>query len=79
MGMTTREALLQYIAADLAARAEAANIDLMDEWDFPSGPCEDAPCCGCCGTNLYGTNNDDYDGPDESDFDGYNDEFEYGM
>jgi hypothetical protein len=17
--------------------------------------CEDAPCCGCCGTNIYGT------------------------
>lgn len=23
--------------------------------------CEDAPCCGCCGTNLYGGNeNRDY-------------------
>lgn len=20
--------------------------------------CEDAPCCGCCGTNLYGTSPD---------------------
>jgi hypothetical protein len=19
-------------------------------------PCEDAPCCGCCGTNIYGVN-----------------------
>jgi hypothetical protein len=18
-------------------------------------PCEDAPCCGCCGTSLYGS------------------------
>jgi hypothetical protein len=21
--------------------------------------CEDAPCCGCCGTNLYGVNQSD--------------------
>ena len=20
--------------------------------------CEDAPCCGCCGTNLYGVSQD---------------------
>lgn len=28
--------------------------------------CEDAPCCGCCGTNLYGTTPDSgyYDEPD---------------
>lgn len=22
--------------------------------------CEDAPCCGCCGTNLYGNDQSDY-------------------
>lgn len=27
--------------------------------------CEDAPCCGCCGTNLYGTNQS---GPDEAEW-----------
>jgi hypothetical protein len=21
--------------------------------------CEDAPCCGCCGTNIYGVRQDD--------------------
>lgn len=25
-------------------------------------PCEDAPCCGCCGTDIYGTNQS---GPDD--------------
>lgn len=30
----------------------------------PSSPnyparCEDAPCCGCCGTNIYGVNQED--------------------
>lgn len=74
--MTTPELLRQYIAADLTARAEAAGIDIHDEWDFPYDPaidedeeedpnydepnyggrCEDAPCCGCCGTNIYGVN-----------------------
>lgn len=92
--MTTPELLRQYIAADLVARAEAANIEIMDEWDFPYDPaideddeedpeysspyCEDAPCCGCCGTNIYGVYQGD-DGPSEDWFDGYNDEFEYGM
>lgn len=28
---------------------------------MPYPPCEDAPCCGCCGTNLYGTNEDNGD------------------
>lgn len=26
--------------------------------------CEDAPCCGCCGTNLYGTNEGADSGPE---------------
>ena len=32
--------------------------------------CEDAPCCGCCGTNLYGSNESrPYDdAPDVDDF-----------
>jgi hypothetical protein len=25
--------------------------------------CEDAPCCGCCGTNLYGVNQEADDDP----------------
>lgn len=33
--------------------------------------CEDAPCCGCCGTNLYGVSEssyyDEYDAPDYDD------------
>ena len=41
--------------------------------------CEDAPCCGCCGTDLYGNNEsrgydepgeyDDYDDRDEDETD----------
>lgn len=27
-------------------------------------PCEDAPCCGCCGTNIYGVNQEADAGPD---------------
>lgn len=23
--------------------------------------CEDAPCCGCCGINIYGVNQEDGD------------------
>jgi hypothetical protein len=23
--------------------------------------CEDAPCCGCCGVNVYGVNQEDGD------------------
>lgn len=34
--------------------------------------CEDAPCCGCCGTNLYGVRQDDYEGPPYCDWCGYN-------
>ena len=31
--------------------------------------CEDAPCCGCCGTNLYGVRQDSlYTEPDQDDF-----------
>jgi hypothetical protein len=25
--------------------------------------CEDAPCCGCCGTNIYGVDQEDGGGP----------------
>lgn len=25
--------------------------------------CEDAPCCGCCGTNIYGVKQDSDEGP----------------
>jgi hypothetical protein len=27
-------------------------------------PCEDAPCCGCCGTSLYGSE----EGPSEPEY-----------
>jgi hypothetical protein len=35
--------------------------------------CEDAPCCGCCGTSLYGSNESysSYDEPYEPDEDNY--------
>lgn len=33
--------------------------------------CEDAPCCGCCGTNLYGVRQDDLEQPDYCDACGY--------
>jgi len=42
--MTTNDLLRQYIAADLTARAEAAGIDIHDEWDFP------VEVCKFCGT-----------------------------
>lgn len=41
MCMTTHNASRQYIAADLTARAEAAGIDIHDEWDFPLEPLTD--------------------------------------
>lgn len=34
-------------------------------------PCEDAPCCGCCGTSLYGTEQGD-EGPSYCDACGFN-------
>lgn len=35
--------------------------------------CEDAPCCGCCGTNIYGTYQGPIDEPPEyCDLCGYN-------
>lgn len=27
-------------------------------WKEKYGRCEDAPCCGCCGVDAYGNNND---------------------
>lgn len=30
-------------------------------WKERYGQCEDAPCCGCCGSNAYG-GYDDYSG-----------------
>lgn len=74
------------IRQHLVLRAAAAGIEINDEWDFPATfeddveeaesyyrICEDAPCCGCCGTSLYGNNEDvEYD---EADFG--SDEFEY--
>lgn len=45
--------------------------------------CEDAPCCGCCGTNIYGQyqgdtgpSDFDYDQPDFEPWDGEDDEDE---
>lgn len=42
--------------------------------------CEDAPCCGCCGTNLYGVSQESAydDGPwgDLDDVDYFDDEDE---
>ena len=40
------------------------NADHDDDSDedtiFTSRYCEDAPCCGCCGTNLYTSTEHDY-------------------
>lgn len=33
--------------------------DMGSAKDYP-GPCEDAPCCGCCGTDPY---EGEYDNP----------------
>lgn len=35
-------------------------------------PCEDAPCCGCCGTNLYGVKQDGGESPPYCDVCGWN-------
>lgn len=35
--------------------------------------CEDAPCCGCCGTNLYGASEESRY-PDEF-YDGFYEEY----
>lgn len=39
--------------------------------------CEDAPCCGCCGTNIYGVYQGDGNGYHDSEDNGYdyNDEY----
>jgi hypothetical protein len=31
---------------------ECATVELTHKEQY--GQCEDAPCCGCCGVNLYG-------------------------
>lgn len=52
--------------------------------DGRGGICEDAPCCGCCGTNLYGERQGDDSGMDKGDYidlmmrDDYDDDLGFG-
>lgn len=39
--------------------------------------CEDAPCCGCCGTNIYGVYQGEGGPYDGEDFDAYDDRDDY--